>query len=61
MNCLENDSLLLEARPLANQLKKAMLASTATAWQAEDMATMASCMGYLGVIDAKSSQVGGGP
>lgn len=54
-NCLENDSLLLEARPLAKQLATQLTAAKRR-WASEDLATMAGSLGYLGIIDVRCSE-----
>ena len=53
-NCLENDSLLLEARPLAKQLAAQLAAKPWTS--SRDLATMAGALGYLGIIDVPCAE-----
>ena len=58
-NSLENDVLLLEARPFAMELQK-LTSQTLTKLEPTSLAKTSSCMGYLAVIDSMTSEVGMG-
>lgn len=57
-NSLENDVLLLEARPFAMELQRQLLTSqTLTKLEPRNLAKTCSSMGYLAVIDSVTSEV----
>lgn len=57
-NSLENDVLLLEARPFAMELQRQLLTSQSlTKLEPRNLAKTSSSMGYLAVIDSVTSEV----
>lgn len=56
-NSLENDVLLLEARPFAMELQKLLTSQTLTKLEPRNLAKTCSSMGYLAMIDSATSKV----